>query len=60
MEARRKSLLIGINYQGKNALQGCIQDVENVLEFLDWVSFNNHITLHFHNVFSQQDHLGRK
>ena len=37
MEARRKSLLIGINYTGSdNELRGCVQDVENVLEFLDW------------------------
>ena len=40
MEARRKSLLIGINYFGsRNQLQGCIQDVQNVKRFLDWVGY---------------------
>jgi len=33
--ARRKALLIGINYAGtKNALAGCVNDVENVRRFL--------------------------
>ena len=32
---RRKSLLVGINYTGSdNELQGCLQDVENVAQFL--------------------------
>ena len=32
---RRKSLLIGINYTGSNhALQGCQQDVQNMIQFL--------------------------
>ena len=40
MSVRRKSLLIGINYTGsENELQGCQQDVENVLGFLDWVGY---------------------
>ena len=33
--ARKKSLLIGINYVGsEHKLQGCHQDVENMCEFL--------------------------
>lgn len=32
---RRKSLLIGINYTGsQNELQGCIDDTQNVRQFL--------------------------
>ena len=31
---RRKSLLIGINYEGqKSALQGCRQDVRNMVSY---------------------------
>lgn len=34
---RRKSLLIGINYTGtRHALQGCQQDVDNMIGFLKW------------------------
>jgi len=37
---RRKSLLIGINYTGsKNQLEGCHQDVRNMVEFLKWQGF---------------------
>lgn len=37
---RKKSLLIGINYTGsKNQLQGCVQDVNNVKEFLGFQGY---------------------
>lgn len=40
---RRKALLIGINYIGsRHQLQGCIDDVGNVAEFLASRTFSNH------------------
>jgi metacaspase-1 len=42
MAARKKSLLIGINYTGsENELHGCHQDVENVAEFLSYRSYSD-------------------
>jgi metacaspase-1 len=42
MAARKKSLLIGINYTGsENELHGCHQDVENVAEFLSYRGYSN-------------------
>jgi metacaspase-1 len=42
MAARKKSLLIGINYTGsQNELHGCHQDVENVAEFLSDRGYSN-------------------
>jgi hypothetical protein len=39
---RRKSLLIGCNYEGTaNQLKGCRQDVENVAEFLSYRGYGN-------------------
>ncbi|KAK4945520.1 hypothetical protein LTR66_014379 [Elasticomyces elasticus] len=39
---RRKSLLIGINYTGsQHALRGCLQDVQNVAEFLSYRGYSN-------------------
>jgi hypothetical protein len=40
--ARRKSLLIGINYTGsQHALNGCHQDVENIAEFLSYRGYSD-------------------
>ena len=40
---RRKALLIGINYLGsRHQLQGCIDDVHNVREFLISRNFSTH------------------
>lgn len=42
MYARKKSLLIGINYTGsQHALSGCHKDVENVAEFLSYKGYTN-------------------
>lgn len=42
MSARKKSLLIGINYTGSNhQLNGCRQDVENVAEFLSYRGYSS-------------------
>ncbi len=41
--SRRKALLIGINYLGsQHELQGCIDDVGNVAEFLASRGFSDH------------------
>ncbi|KIW84171.1 hypothetical protein Z517_03420 [Fonsecaea pedrosoi CBS 271.37] len=43
MGGRRKALLIGINYLGsQHQLQGCIDDVANVAEFLASRGFSSH------------------
>ncbi|OAG34191.1 hypothetical protein AYO21_11661 [Fonsecaea monophora] len=43
MGGRRKALLIGINYLGsQHQLQGCIDDVSNVAEFLASRGFSSH------------------
>jgi Caspase domain len=40
--SRKKSLLIGINYTGsQNELHGCIQDVENVSQFLSYRGYSD-------------------
>ncbi len=40
--ARKKSLLIGINYTGsQHALRGCHQDVENVAQFLSYRGYSS-------------------
>ena len=40
--SRKKSLLIGINYEGsQNELRGCRQDVENVAEFLSYRGYSD-------------------
>jgi hypothetical protein len=40
--SRRKALLIGINYEGtESALQGCRQDVLNMIDFLTSRGFSN-------------------
>lgn len=40
--SRKKSLLIGINYDGsENELRGCRQDVENVAEFLSYRGYSD-------------------
>lgn len=40
--SRKKSLLIGINYEGsQHALNGCRQDVENVADFLSYEGYGN-------------------
>lgn len=42
MFARKKSLLIGINYTGSQyELHGCHQDVENVAEFLSYRGYSD-------------------
>jgi len=42
MAARKKSLLIGINYTGsENELNGCHQDVQNVAEFLSYRGYSS-------------------
>ena len=39
---RKKSLLIGINYYGsEHQLQGCIQDTENMAEFISYRGYNS-------------------
>lgn len=41
--SRKKSLLIGINYEGsENELRGCRQDVRNVAEFISYRGYSDH------------------
>lgn len=42
-DRRKKSLLIGINYAGSShELRGCIDDIENVKEFLSYRGYSDH------------------